>query len=147
MKLLRKYISDTFLYKVAMACTKMAKLEISNTQLLVCFETDFCVPWPLCILHMRGFGALPSTFHISPSISILYTKILAEKLLQITFCNQTLNITNVCGVLNRITKVALLNNFQTESPSASPAHDSMLSHCQSQGQSRMTFTSTSYTDN
>ena len=35
-------------------------------------------------------------------------KIFAEKLLQCTSCDQTLYITNVCRVKNRITKVALL---------------------------------------
>ena len=51
---------------------------------------------------------------MSPSMSILCQNILAEKLLQSTFYNQTLYITNVCRVISRITKVALHYNFRTE---------------------------------
>ena len=40
---------------------------------------------------------------------------LAEKLLQSSFCDQTQYITNVYRVISRFTKVALLNNFRTES--------------------------------
>ena len=50
------YIFDTILYKVSMACTKMAKIEVANTQLPVCFETVF-----LCFLNillMRGFDTV-----------------------------------------------------------------------------------------
>ena len=65
-------------------------------------------------------------FHISPSISILCQNISAEKLLQKTFCDQTLYISNVCRVIRCITKVALLNNFRPESLSFLPAHGSIL---------------------
>ena len=35
---------DTILYKLSIACTKMAKIAVVNTQLPVCFETVFfCV--------------------------------------------------------------------------------------------------------
>ena len=51
-------------------------------------------------------------------------KTLVEKLLQRSFCYQTLYITNVCRVISCITKVALLNNFRTES--VLPAHDSTI---------------------
>ena len=40
---------------------------------------------------------------------------MAEKMLQNTFSDQTLYITNVCRVISHITKVALLNNLPTES--------------------------------
>ena len=65
-------------------------------------------------------------FHISPSISILCQNILAEKLLQSTFCDKTLYITNVCRVIRRVTKVALLNNFQNESWCVLPAHSRIV---------------------
>ena len=51
-----------------------------------------------------------SIFHISQSFSILCQNISAEKMLQRTFCDQTLYITNACRVISRITKVALLHN-------------------------------------
>ena len=35
--------------------TKMAKIEVANTQLLVYIETFFCVSGTSCILLMRGF--------------------------------------------------------------------------------------------
>ena len=38
-----------------------------------------------------------------------------KKLSQSTFCDQTLYSTSVCRLISHITKVALLNNFQTES--------------------------------
>ena len=72
---------------------------------------------------MRRQNALPAkfpnkiscAFHISPSISILCYKILAEKLLQKFFGYQTLYsvvyTTNVCRVRRSVTKVATLNNL------------------------------------
>ena len=54
-------------------------------------------------------------FHTSSSISILCQKNWLQKLLQRTFCNQTLYNTNVCRVISHITEVALLNIFWNES--------------------------------
>ena len=36
-------------------------------------------------------------------------------MVQSNFCDQTLYIINVCKVISRVPKVALLNNFQNES--------------------------------
>ena len=46
--------------------------------------------------------------HISLSINLV-SKTSAEKLLPITFCDQTLYVTNVCRVITSVTKVALLS--------------------------------------
>ena len=54
-------------------------------------------------------------FHITPSISILCQNIILEKLMQTTFGDQTLYITNVCRVISRVTKVALRRNFRNKS--------------------------------
>ena len=61
-------------------------------------------------------------FHISPSISILRQKILKEKLLQSTFCDQMLYITDICRVVSHSIKTTLQNNFHTGSYSILPAH-------------------------
>ena len=55
-----------------------------------------------------------SIFHISASISYVQTFLLKNRC-KVLYCDQTLYITNVCRVINRVTKVALLNNFQNES--------------------------------
>ena len=53
--------------------------------------------------------------HISPNIYILCQQILANKLLQSSFCDQTVYITTVCRLISHITKITLLDNFLTES--------------------------------
>ena len=56
------------------------------------------------------------------------SKICVEELLQRTFYDQTLYTTNVCRVLSRITKVALLNNLRTESWCVLHAHGRISSN-------------------
>ena len=53
-------------------------------------------------------------FCILSSISILCQNNVVNKLFQGNFCDPTLDINNVCRVISRITKVALLNNFLSE---------------------------------
>ena len=68
-------------------------------------------------------------FVYSISHHLISSKILGVKLLLGTFCDETLYITNVCRVISRIIKVALLNNFRTGSWSVLSAHD--IIHCTS----------------
>ena len=70
--------------------------------------TAACRQDPLTRRFQNAFFCI---FHVSASILILCHNILAEKLLQSTFCDQTLYLSNVCRVMSRITEVALLNNF------------------------------------
>ena len=62
-------------------------------------------------------------FYISPSIFFLCQKFLAKKLLQSTFCNQTLYITNICRVISRVTKSLSSTNSEM---CVFPAHDSIM---------------------
>ena len=62
---------------------------------------------------------------MSSSIATLCLNILTENCLQSTFCDQTLYITNVCRDISRVTKVALLNNFQNQYYCVLSAHGSM----------------------
>ena len=76
--------------------------------------------------HSNSQIAFLSIFHISPSMSILCQKILAEKLLQSSFCDQTLYITNVRRVISRVTKVDLSSTIsELRVKSILPAHGSI----------------------
>ena len=57
---------------------------------------------------------LYNIYSISHEAFPTYGRRLRKKIVQF-FCDPTLYITNVCRVTSCITKVALLNNFRTES--------------------------------
>ena len=70
-----------------------------------------------CACKTLSFANFYFFFYIPYLTKHLYlvSKNFSAKLLQCTFCDQSLYITNLCGVISHVTKVALLNNFLTES--------------------------------
>ena len=64
----------------------------------------------------QNFQSSFFVYSISPqALSILCQQYLVDILLQRTFCDHILYITNVCRAISRVIKVVLLNNVPNES--------------------------------